>query len=585
MTNAEINIRKMSQEKEIAEKNLAETRRSNKAKEFETNRSNSARERETERSNKMKEKQNKQGLAQSALSTVYTTERGIAQRKGEQALKMLPQILGLVNDPQFYTKGNEELVKDITPTNFGNIFGIPTAQTTPSGVKWYTRHPGVAVLSYQNTVGVANSARSPINKVGNKLFTTIQQHTNYAKSYQPADVMLMMLAYREVITLAHFCAKMLKLAASASTSTAYLPKSIVEACGIDYEDLRNNYPLYKKKIHLALVDASQLNIPKVTLFDRAAQMASGIYRDHDVDSLKTGIITFRPHSWGKYVISGEEEAVGEIKFTTLTAGTHSLSEEISAMESAIDSILNYTEFKNISGDIARTFTDFWNIVDVDLESPAQFVYDEYTLSQIRNASLPFYGMTAATEDFTISQDTSGGGYLEAKPAFRTTATGAIPNDRIIQTPIINLTDKVAVTSDYVIDATRLMFTFAGQDVLNENTILYPLLNCGVEVITKSTVCYLDESDNLIKLPVVNYPYITELNNAASFMRSGSVSLQMTHIPKAYGTVRANSGFEWFIDFRDMDNYRAFDVQTITLMHLAASYTLFGLNSVGTTSTF
>lgn len=584
MTNAEIEMSKIS-----------ETKRANMEKEKETKRSN----KENERLNRRKQR--------------FDEAKGLTDVMGNAA----KTASLLANDPTFYTKGNETIIKGVVPTNFENPFLGPIWFNYNGKPKigqlfaWNSmKVPSQVVLSYLNTCGMSQgSAIDPINKMASMLYTAIQNNTNYSKPYQAADVALMIMAQRELVSHSNFIGKLFRISKLSSYQNPALPKEMFDAMGIDYDDFVDHASEYRKSLELTLVHASQLRIPNIALMKRAAQIAGGTYYDRKNNNSKSAIFNFRPAAYGRYAIIGSDTKIGAVTFTKIsyplrTSFTEPVTkikvgELIQHLKQMVTALLQSpTDFKYISGDLGRVFDKFWDLRDLDLDSPQKIIYDDYTLQQIHNATVMYVnpddlGHAPISFDFStyvIGQSQLGNGLVACMPKFNITrpkGMDAFTTTTEEQQILINIDNELTVTTDVVIDATRLQFTYS-QDPED----VFSVQSCGTEIIIDAHYsCYTARvragaaGASLIEYYWIDYPfgqykYIAEEDSAVNAWASVCEDMagrSVDHLPRT--STMKNYGTELNIEpAYNLNNFREFDLDTLEYMHTAAMFSLFGIVS-------
>lgn len=376
-------------------------------------------------------------------------------------------VAKFANHPEWYTKGQEALVNQVVPDNFGYPVGARFTQnylavldpSNVSRVETKTYVKGIATLTYLNCLGVASSANitDPANRAAIRLFSLIQEKTNYTKPYQASDLITLIAAEREILTGLSFCAKVLRLYNTAVNENLYFSREILKGLGVNFEKLSKDYPMICARMGMLLqYIKDDLNIPKIPLMDRALQMSAAIYSDALESGVYSQLYTLRPGALGvlnDVAKAGEDKLTfTKFKFYGAPADYDLVGQILDTVERGIVSILHSDAFKFISGDLKRVFTEFYVPSDISWGGPAMVVHDEYTLDQIRNcASLDAYDVFGSpTIQWHLRDAISLNGMVDSQFDTMPAASKVYPD-----TVNVNFWADAKVTKDRVLDATRL----------------------------------------------------------------------------------------------------------------------------------
>lgn len=397
------------------------------------------------------------------------------------------------NHPDWYTKGQEDLVDTTVSDNFGyamgtlfkaSLNGYDTEGIQANDVA-SIKAQGIAVLSYVNTLGISSeySPTDPVNRAAARLFSLIQANTNYTKPYQANDAITLIACEREMITLIYYIQKLFRLYITYQNSNLYFNRSIFHALGIDFADLDTNIASYRKRYKRLLSYFDEdIRMPIIPLFLRAAQIAGGLYADNSSAGIYTQMYTFRPIAYG--VLNDAASAAGSEKIKNFYYGYTSNSTSmkmgtlLDKLELMITTVIRSDSYKFINGDISRVFSTFFTTNDVNIDVPLLPIDDPYTLDQIRNATI----LNSSLVDWKFTEADTANGMINSRVI--------LPEGISVPTSLaINFWGDDKVDKARVLEATRLCAVVSPS---------FPkeLAECGTEVVAYVTTTNLVTADNL-----------------------------------------------------------------------------------------
>lgn len=376
-------------------------------------------------------------------------------------------VAKFANHPEWYTKGQETLVNQVVPDNFGYPVGAEFTQryvsvlepSNPLKNETSAYVKGIATLTYLNCLGIASSSSitDPANRAAIRIFSLIQEKTNYTKPYQASDLITLIAAEREILTGLAFCAKVLRLYNTTVNENLYFSREIIKGLGVNFEKLSKDYAMICARMGMLLqYTKDDLNIPKIPLMDRALQMSAAIYSDALESGVYSQLYTLRPGALGvlnDIAKPGEDKLTfTKFKFYGAPADYDLMGEILDTVERGIVNILHSDAFKFISGDLKRVFTEFYSPSDITWDGPAMVVHDEYTLDQIRNcASLDAYDIFGSpTIQWHLRDAVNLNGMVSSQ------FDSIIAPEKVYPDAVnVNFWADAKVTKDRVLDATRL----------------------------------------------------------------------------------------------------------------------------------
>lgn len=333
------------------------------------------------------------------------------------------------NDWRWYAT-NDQLIADYASFPYGVPLGTPTNALT------YTI-AGVMGIYFSPCVGTQDGEASAINIAARRMYSWVRHANSGHANYESPDLMMYMMAMDSCYMYLAYLQRLYGTMSYFLPTNRYVPKALVDAMGIDYDDILANYNDLRGYINLFALRLSSMCIPNsMPYMARHSWMCSGLYMDGS--TTKAQIYLYVPTSFYQYTNAGSG-GVGSLNRTFLfTPGVTNSYNKFKDLVKFGDQILNpiiTTEALNImSGDILKAYgiggiVTPTTIPDNYITIPA---YNQEVLSQIENATL--LGQTKGG----ISQNTSvGGGYLVSNEYFErefmpnTTLDAAVYNNALI----------------------------------------------------------------------------------------------------------------------------------------------------------
>lgn len=384
--------------------------------------------------------------------------------------KLIPAMGLAANDPAWYTQGfSQSEIKALVPTNWK----IDAYETT----QYDAKQCHDIIYSFKNTIPNPNfepgeiflpNHTDPVNRGFQMLMTQLQKKSGYSLSFQASDVGLMLLACREIISLIHWIGKVFRYANTGIKLNSAAPAELLSALGIDPDDMRNRYAEYRGRFLTLLPLLDVLPTPEIPLMYRAAQLAGVTliddkYADEQYQ-YKSTRYHFRPLGFN-LITPISSTSTSKLEFFE-TQNFATMHEYLDLLELSINRILSRDDFKEISGRLTDHFAKTWSYRDIDIDSIQPAIYDAFTLNQLHNASVYYIGTSADSQDFKLHFDveTNEQGLIYSNPSAHIITNHYISmeeepytatKDVFIFNQGVDLNSTVPVTTDAVIDATRL----------------------------------------------------------------------------------------------------------------------------------
>lgn len=392
------------------------------------------------------------------------------------------------NDWTFYAI-NEQIAKDLGNFPYNKMSGVGAAfradMRPPAAAPFSTYERDVyagaiLALGIVDTPGYAAQKTDGINMAATQLYTSIRRANSGARNYEAADVMMYILAMRDVYCEIIECKRAIALVQTFAYENRYLPDSILTALNVDPVDLRANIAQYRGQLNVLISKVNALAVPKYfKAFQRGAYIHGNVFLDSS--SIRGQFYGF--YKTGTYLWTPVTSETGSsLTYTTygfVNTNPVKMSARLSRITQCIDALFLDTDINTMSGDILKAFGGGDNlfllgyITDMDVLAP---LYDEDILAQIENCVS--YGSIGQLNALNIEQSNQ---LISFKPYYDS-ITASIP---ILRSRYFNSHKDEPDYKDNL-EWSRLSATLApGLPAGNvTNTMQLPLRGFGLEYVVQ-----------------------------------------------------------------------------------------------------
>lgn len=295
------------------------------------------------------------------------------------------------NDPKWYIP-NEQLLNDVAaipysiPLGTSVDLGLPTTDNT-SGTNARCI-PGVMTFHMYAGPGASNSFPDAINVAANMIYSKIRANISGTRPYDAPDVMMYLMGADNAYMYLSWMQRLYGLMNVYSSVNRYLPKVLIDAQGVDFDNLRDNLSNFRYYINNYALQLASLYVPAdLPIFKRHYWLYQNVWTDSE--SAMSQVYMYSPAGFGTYEEKTSEQG-GVIKFN----GSYKYGKEtkwsVPAIEAFGDLLLEkliYSEdVGTISGDIRRTYGNDRSLVPSTIDETYSVVpsYNKEVLSQIEN---------------------------------------------------------------------------------------------------------------------------------------------------------------------------------------------------------
>lgn len=322
------------------------------------------------------------------------------------------------NDYRWYVK-DEQLLKDFASFPFGYPLGNEAQDTYTPGNS--VAYPGIMAHYFVPSVGVSNNENTPVNVAMRVFFAQVRKANSGATNYDPADMMIYVLAMDSINMYFRYMRRAYGLIRAYLQKNRYYPKAIIEAMGIDYQDIVSNMANFRGYMNMYAAKARSLAMPGIlSYYARHAWMCDSLYVDSD--TVKAQVYMYVPNEFYRFGLKSGGSGKGAGMLTSVplfTPGTTALtfSDLVNYGDELLNPLLANQDINIMSGDILKAFGEGAMLLLPDV--PDDYLclpsYSKEVLSQMENLT-SFGGSYVGG---SITQNTEvGTGYIVANPGIK-----------------------------------------------------------------------------------------------------------------------------------------------------------------------
>lgn len=409
------------------------------------------------------------------------------------------------NDISWYTKSPEQ-VKNVANISFLTANGAILESVDPLNAQDDLRSygaAGVMRLGFVPTFGNPTQPHDPMNIAMQDTYAFVRHYNSGSRNYYAPDFWKYLAVMDCAYSYAGYLTRAYGFMNSFSAVNRYLPKQVIRAMGIDWDDVHNHISEFRTYINNYVSRINSMAVPAtLPIFERHYWMSTNVYQDSP--NLKSQLYLFVPEVYGQW-----NDATGNLDFIKFTPdiGARTASKEVdytsyltfADLTNIGDGITNKIfaseDFNIMSGDILKAFEGkVFRVGGVASDFILAPVYDAAVLNEIMNSvavgdlldenGVPMAkGNTIYYMYEDISKGYCGVATDISNKEFCVTDiynTDGPTNDyytyKYYREPILNLTVDDP-TPDHIIEATRLTA------VVGMSGNKHVLLHSGADVIT------------------------------------------------------------------------------------------------------
>lgn len=322
---------------------------------------------------------------------------------------------GADNDPAWYAQ-NPQILKDSASFSYnyplGSKLNLGKAHAADNLNR--TSIPGIMAIHTSPAFGASTHSNSPINTAARNIYSFVRHANSGHANYDAPDLMLYLTAMDNLYSYVSFLKRAYGVMMPSYYTNRYMPKALVQAMGLDYDDLNTNLNDFRSYINRLALRVGSMCIPaSMSYMARHMWMYEHIWTDDMSD--KAQIYMYVPHGFFRFSL--DLDMAGQLEYKSLYMDNDhllTLDEIVAYGEAMLEPILSSEDMNIMSGDILKAFGPE-NLYKINMIDEAYLVVPEYSsevLDQIQNTT--FIGHFLGTP--TLHQDSTKG-YLVFDPVF------------------------------------------------------------------------------------------------------------------------------------------------------------------------
>lgn len=306
-----------------------------------------------------------------------------------------PNCKSTDNDFSWYNR-NPELIDSAARIGFSRTTGMPDGNNIIA--------PGVMTLFWESAAEIG--VNTAITQAANSLYSNVVHANSRNTSYTSQDLMMMLLAAREVFAGLAIGIRAFGLMLEHNQENFYCPEALITASGFNYDDLKANYSHMQYDMNQLIADAKQIWVPRdLPVFHRAFWLGTNVYTDSE--SVKGQYFLFVPAILKFFDATGNKQGGQVICYPDTSDSTAwkkanfwqplkgslpingaTWSQYINAMNKLISALIRNEYRGVIMGDILKAYgaENLFSINFVSNDYRVQPVYNREVMMQIENAT-------------------------------------------------------------------------------------------------------------------------------------------------------------------------------------------------------
>lgn len=486
-------------------------------------------------------------------------------------------------DPTDWMVASDIISKSVASISFNTATGAPIDLGLPANIgnDELMSIPGIMTLKYMPTPGISTSNNSAVNLAARAMYSYVRHANSGHSNYDAPDLMMYLLAMDSMYAFLSWARRLYGYLSFYTQYNRYVPRALIEANGVDYDDLMSDPARFRSSLNLLIQSAGALVIPgSLGFIKKHMWMASNCYLD-DM-SVKAQLYQFVPNGFWIY---DEKSGPGQLTFKTLS-DTHlmAIGEIISVGRDIINPLVQSEDINIMSGDILKAY-GVDNIFKVGLIEEDYSVVPSYNpaaLNIIQNATILQSQITA--KDNVITQDVSVtelGGAILYNPTFTHTIGGEYGHCFTNGSRILTM-HKDDVDPRDVILATMGMVCTKGEGPK------VSVRSCGSEIFVAIIVSHFITTEEGPKLKhSIARGYVSALRSEAdyaAFIKNGNLVNFFNDHPAQLAYSKEGTGETAVVKFAamnlDVDNYAIVSPEVLDNIHDASLMAMFNVPIMG-----
>lgn len=275
--------------------------------------------------------------------------------------------------------------------------------------------PGILVSEVMPLLGPAQDAGAPVNVAANSVYQYVRSKISGSRPYDAVDMMVYLGAMDSLYCVLTWITRLYSTVFTYHQSNRYLSRALIEAQGIDYDDLVANLSSFRAQVNILIAKTRALYLPSILpIFKRHSWMFSHYYiegeseKDQIYMHVPAGIHHFEYDAAGAGMLRARRFDKSAL------IGTQGL---INTLNYLINPIYADEDFNRISGDFLKAYEgNVFTLTEIPDIATTVLTYNEEVLLQFKNAKYKWVredGDNWYDDCFSYSQDVNKA-FLEFK---------------------------------------------------------------------------------------------------------------------------------------------------------------------------
>lgn len=298
------------------------------------------------------------------------------------------------NDPSWY-KINGQMTKDVATFPSSYDISKPVTQWHTDGVTLSgdasSATPGIMTLDVLPGIGETGDWNATLNVASSQLYQAVQAATSRTPSYEAPELMMYFIAVSNAYACYQWLCRLYGTSRTFALTNRYLPRTLVQAQGFDYDNLSANYANFRNELNMLAIQLGSFYLPKsIDYTSRCAFLYEGIYAD-SADVYSSQLYLFRPTGFYKWVEGDSTHPLTHLELVPLAGKKKILGWSYDAglnyLRTLLTALRNSGDVNMINSDLLRAFGKGSNyeVYPISETFAVEPTYNPEVLSQIENA--------------------------------------------------------------------------------------------------------------------------------------------------------------------------------------------------------
>lgn len=268
------------------------------------------------------------------------------------------------------------LIAEVGKLGFVNVLGNKFNPSDYSGYLGEQALPGIMALDIVPTIGRSENINSGVNLAAKDIFTGIRRNNMGSIPYDPADVMLYMIAIDSILTMLAHIRRCFRVVEIYHWKNRYISDALIEAMGVTAFTLRGTFGDLVARYDMIVTKAQRLiYLRDFPLLAEHAMLFSEVYKDSEDERAQF----YLPRPSCYYLMELLPESPKQVLTCKNIAynPTRGMSNWLNDVETMINNIAYVNTYSNIAGQIEKAFGP--NTATLPLSgdlSPLEPIYDK-----------------------------------------------------------------------------------------------------------------------------------------------------------------------------------------------------------------